>query len=1117
EIQNPPVPSASLFKMTADLRVDAPLGTIPGAAPKVGVLTQNIGLGQVGATLTSGDPIPPITEALIAEYVHARWEAETIPHTVQQDNLSYGGRTFDAHFQTFDDENNAAKRISVVAMGTAVTIGIPCALQLSNITGGVPTPLAVVARLMLATQLDVQPGRVRANLASATVTIEDLAPGAGVGGANFTLAQAFVEPLITAQLALRATAVAQAVGMISVDVPTVTQIEAFIAQQLHAKVAAQPNIGLWTPDFTGSEVTVTDATPKVLASAVAIAINARAGSNINQIDNFIPAGDGFAVAMLGAKVLEIINTQINKSEDDGGLGGIPQTRTIEGKQVEIHRLDFSLRTGAIRGEGDVTVIDAVAGSIDIDAGFWADIGLSWQDESDGTQTIQPTVIDDDVSLSAGAWIVMVILGFILGGLIIGVILLVVYLVVEGIAESIGGSIIQNETTGQVRTLGAWPSTLDGIGQITSRFENPVIIEPGAIVFSGSITVTSTNALTASAPPDAQGPYFATARQPLAVSGGPPIAAAAYYWHFGDGASLPGISALHEYTHSGTYVSRLDSAVGQPGGVALGNLTLVRVRNVPAVISISAPTSVKEGQNFDVVVDFTDAEWLDVHEVIVDFGDDTKPALPAVAETNTEPEAVGRAVATHAYCDGGSYEIRVQVIDSDGGIATAMCDIDVTNVPPVVTAPERMYAYICSPLTLIAQFTDAGWCDTHTGSWDFGDCSAVIDATIRELHEPPEGVGYAAATHTYHDCGRFEARVVVTDDDGGVGTDTTIVEVVDVRNRTFEHGFRELPVGEVANEWEPVGNGEFAAEHSVLRGGRAAQRMRGRGAPVGIRQSIGANAGWEYQITAHCHAPGTGTEMAVGIDPNGGADPSQGDVVWMRAAAVELWRPTTVRATATGSTITVFVMLDHAGGPDNPKGTSDGVAVGYVDEVALIAVPCPLPKIRRPKVPPVDTRKCIDWKGEKAPQRLDDETVRGGVRFRTAGPLQLTQVGVGVVGLMLPPRGMVVDFAEPVGEVTLTIMVQGSADIRVSAVDEQGQVVAGATSTDTDGPNRMITFDAVGARQLSVVTRPGAEAFLVEVCWKPTTARPDDRPPVTGPRNHIPTTSIPATSKPTNRK
>ena len=1101
EIQNPPVPSASLFAMAADLRIDAPLGTIPGEAPKIGVLTQSIGLAQVGATLTSGDPIPPITDALIAEYVHARWEAETIPHVVQETSVPFGGLTLDAHFQTFDDENIPAKRIMVTTAAGSVTVSIPCSLQLSNFQGAgpkPPSPLAVVARLELVTQLDVQPGRVRADLGTAAVSVTGLAPGDGVGGTNYSLVAAIVGPLVTAQLQQRATAVAQAVGLISVDVPTVAQIEAFIAQQLHARVAAQPNIGVWTPDMTGGDVTVNDAAPKVLANAVAVAINARPGSDVGLIDNFIPAGHGFAVAMLGAKVLEIIDAQVAKPEDDGGLGGIPQTRHVEGKDVDIHRLDFSLRTGAIRAEGDVTVIDAVAGSIDVDAGFWADIGLAWQDEADGSQTIHPSVIDDDVSLSPGAWIVAILLGFVVGGLIIGVILLVVYFVVEGIAESIGGKIIEDDTTGQVKALGAWPTTLDGIGEISSRFENPVIIEPGAIVFSGSILVTSQFALTASAPPDANGPYFAVARQPLNVSGGPPIAAAAYDWRFGDGITAIGVDAVHEYVQSGTYVGRLRTAVAQPGGVTLGNLALVKVRNVPAVVTLTTADTVKEGETFECVVDYTDREWLDTHEVIVDWDDDSTPSLPAPNESNVAPQAVGRAVAEHAYCDGGSYTIRVQVIDSDGGVAVATHTIEVTNVPPVVTAPERIYAYHCSPLTLIAPFTDAGWCDTHTGTWDFGDCSPLIDATIRELHEPPAGVGYAAATHVYHDCGRFEALVEVVDDDGGVGRDTTIVEVIDVRNRMFEQGFRVLPVGEVANEWDPVGPGEFAADHSVLRSGRASQAVHRRDAAVGLRQRIGANPGWDYQVTAHCHAPAASSgkgEWAVGIDPNGGDDPDDSAIVWTRASATTAWRPISVRATAVGTAITIFVMLD---GPSSKSSTDAGPtrASGYVDEVALLAIPCPLPKIRRQKAPPEPERTCIDWKGEEAPQRLGPDTERGRAHFHVAAgeeSLQLVALGVDGVGLLLPARGLIVELPAPAADVDAIVAVHGSGDVRVVAIGDDGGAAGSGTGTDAGGRIRTISLRAGGASTFLVAARPGAEAALTELCWSRAASTSSDRP------------------------
>jgi hypothetical protein len=133
----------------------------------------------------------------------------------------------------------------------------------------------------------------------------------------------------------------------------------------------------------------------------------------------------------------------------------------------------------------------------------------------------------------------------------------------------------------------------------------------------------------------------------------------------------------------------------------------------------------------------------------------------------------------------------------------------------------------------------------------------------------------------------------------------------------------------------------------------------------------------------------------------------------------------------------------------------------------------------------DTRRCVDWKGEKAPQRLGEQIERGGVTFRTAaGALQLAAVEDDLVGLLLLPRGLFVELPAPAAEVTLSIVVRGAADIRVVALDAERQVVATASSTDADGPRRTITIDASGSQQLAVVTRAGAEAVLVELCWKP---------------------------------
>jgi len=131
----------------------------------------------------------------------------------------------------------------------------------------------------------------------------------------------------------------------------------------------------------------------------------------------------------------------------------------------------------------------------------------------------------------------------------------------------------------------------------------------------------------------------------------------------------------------------------------------------------------------------------------------------------------------------------RVRDQNGGMATDTRTVSVRKVAPMVDAGPDMYAYPCSVLTLTAVFTDPGWCDTHTATWDFGDCTGWIPAVVAETHEPPAGQGTAVASHVYDGCGTFLVGCAVVDDDGGVGTDTRVVRVTDVVNGRVRAWFR----------------------------------------------------------------------------------------------------------------------------------------------------------------------------------------------------------------------------------------------------------------------------------------------------------------------------------------
>lgn len=324
EIANPPIPSAAMFDMTADISVKAPPRAIDST---IGIALDDLPRTNVSVSITSGDPIGPITLDAIAEYVHARYEDETIPHEQTFEDVSMGGFTADVFVEFFDDASDPARRIEVSEPAPArVAISIPMHLRLSNAeasTGPDPlSPMGVTARIVLTADLETAPGSITARVSTADVTVDALAPAAGTEGSNYQTNKAFypgdLDAVMESQISGRGEAIVNAMDDIEVFVPTVAQIEEFIADQAHAALVAHGDIPVWTPN--AGEITITGLEPRVLAEVFAIAINPGAGADAASLSNFVPAGRNFAVAIDGDKVLAVIDETIHRPEDEGGFG-----------------------------------------------------------------------------------------------------------------------------------------------------------------------------------------------------------------------------------------------------------------------------------------------------------------------------------------------------------------------------------------------------------------------------------------------------------------------------------------------------------------------------------------------------------------------------------------------------------------------------------------------------------------------------------------------------------------------------------------------------------------------------------------------------------------------------
>jgi len=504
-IQNPPVPSLSMLTITADGHAKAPVGTLPNSV-NVGILFAGLPQGNVTATLTSGDPSTPNNlDQYLAEYVHQQYQNDgaAFPHNVTQKDQPLGalGLTAylaDVYVDLFDDPTDVTHQIQVSRPPGQVKISIPIHMKIYNIrktnslAPDLQDPMGIEAQMVITATFIQSPGLIQAKLSTAMVTVENITPAPGLEGVNYTANNGALfgtlPTFISAQLQQQGQTMVQGMGDITIQFPTVAQIEAVIASALYQQLVAQGSLGVWTPQTQqGSPVQVNDVTTLATAQFLAIAINKTNAANIGAMGSFVPANRIFAIAISGPKVLAIINDSIHSPESQGGFGPNfpPKTfNNVDGHTAKLTRLDISLIAGAIHMDGDVTVVNAILGSIDVDTSFTEDTGLHWEDNPDGTQRIKSDPGQPNVDLSLLGWIISFIIGFITLGLIGGLVVLIVMLIVKGIAENIGSKLIVNNVTNQVEGIGAWPSELVKIGSVQSKFENPIDIEPDGMVMAG---------------------------------------------------------------------------------------------------------------------------------------------------------------------------------------------------------------------------------------------------------------------------------------------------------------------------------------------------------------------------------------------------------------------------------------------------------------------------------------------------------------------------------------------------------------------------------------------------------------------------------------------------------
>ena len=267
------------------------------------------------------------------------------------------------------------------------------------------------------------------------------------------------------------------------------------------------------------------------------------------------------------------------------------------------------------------------------------------------------------------------------------------------------------------------------------------------MFPDAYVVHATFESTADALAEANGPYVVPEGAECSFVGGPAKPDTDYAWEFGDGAWAAEMQPRPTYGDDGLYVAMLKTTVNQQGGVVTRHFAAVRARNVPPVVDAGRRSPSTKGRRSNSRRRSRTPEWPDTHRRLLlrrrlapgrrRGQRDQRPAARGrappglgtpTATTGSTPSRSGSETTTAAW----------------GRIRTVV----VRNVPPTVDAgadlcacPARRSRWWRASATRVGAIPTPAPGTSATAT-------PVRTAIVRERHDPPAGIGIAAATHVY---------------------------------------------------------------------------------------------------------------------------------------------------------------------------------------------------------------------------------------------------------------------------------------------------------------------------------------------------------------------------------
>ncbi len=286
-------------------------------------------------------------------------------------------------------------------------------------------------------------------------------------------------------------------------------------------------------------------------------------------------------------------------------------------------------------------------------------------------------------------------------------------------------------------------------------------------------------------------------------------------------------ASHVYADDGLYTATVTVA-DDDGAVSVLRTFQVQVGNeAPVVTSPVVNRSVGEGAVLSIptLLTFTDRGYSNPSNPLqapngsretftysINWGDGT--ALDKGGVVNPTQGAAGKLTTgaveniAHTFADDGVYTVVATVFDDDGGSVQQSFTVTVSNLNPTVTPITNQTVNEGNLLSLATAATVAdpgydnaalGSSETFTYTINWGDGTSPGAGTVTNRVSGSAGTATTGAvenvSHTYADNGVYTVTVTVTDDNGGLASNTFTVTVNNVTptidsvsaNRTVSEG------------------------------------------------------------------------------------------------------------------------------------------------------------------------------------------------------------------------------------------------------------------------------------------------------------------------------------------